>query len=256
MDRLLFWSCLPFVVPQALWVRKTAPRFADAAGPRIGCTGASDGAGPERQLVAVGDSIIAGVGAATLDEALVGRLAGALAERLATAIRWEAIGRTGTTSEQLLAKLPMELPDRPADFVLLNVGVNDLTRITTTRRFLANVRRLYDLLRSRYPDALVAINGLPPLGLFPLLPQPLRAVLGLRAAIFNRELSRAVADMPAAVFVPVEFDAEPDSFAEDGFHPSAVSYGVFAEHVAQTILDADMPPLRPAAAHRGGAPTP
>lgn len=243
-------------MPQALWVRKTAPRFSDAAGPRIGCAGAPGGSGSKRRLVAVGDSIIAGVGAATLDEALVGRLASTLADRLETALSWQAIGRTGTTSEHLLATLPAELPDHPADFVLLNVGVNDLTRITTTRRFLANVRKLYDLLRSRYPEALVAVNGLPPLGLFPLLPQPLRAVLGLRAAIFNRELARAVAAMPGAVFVPVEFDAAPDSFADDGFHPSAASYGLFAEHVADAILAASAPPLRPAAARRGGAPTP
>lgn len=213
-------------------------------------------AGTERRLLAVGDSIIAGVGAPTLDEALVGRLAGTLADRLETALRWQAIGLTGTTSERLLAILPAELPSAPADVVLLNVGVNDLTRITTTRRFVANVRKLYDLLRSRYPDALVAVNGLPPLGLFPLLPQPLRAVLGLRAAIFNRELARAVAGMPGAVFVPVEFDAEPDSFAADGFHPSAASYGLFAEHVAETILAAGVPLLRPAAALRGDAPIP
>ena len=256
MYRLLFWSCLPFVVPQALWVRKTAPRFADAAGPATGFVGASDSAESERRLIAVGDSIVAGVGAPTLEEALVGRLASALAGRLASPVGWQAIGRTGTTSERLLALLPGELPSGPADVVLLNVGVNDLTRITTTRRFLANIHALYDLLRQRYPGALVAINGLPPLGLFPLLPQPLRAVLGLRAAIFNRELARAVAGMPGAVFVPVEFDAEPDSFADDGFHPSAVSYGLFAEHVMETILEAGVPPLRPAAERRGDARTP
>ena len=102
----------------------------------------------------------------------------------------------------------------------------------------------------------MAINGLPPLGLFPLLPQPLRAVLGLRAAIFNRELAQAVAGMRGAVFVPVEFDAEPDSFADDGFHPSAVSYGLLAEHVAATILETGSGPLRPAALHRGDARTP
>ena len=239
MHRLLFWSVLPFVVPQALWVRKTAPRFADAAGPRIGCAGAPDGAGSERRLIAIGDSIVAGVGAATLDEALVGRLAASLAERLGGEVRWQAFGVTGITSERLLTSLPDELPTGPADFVLLNIGVNDLTRITTTRRFLDNIRRLHGLFRKRYPDALVIINGLPPLGLFPLLPQPLRAVLGLRAKIFNRELAGAVAEMPGAVFVPVEFDARPDSFADDGFHPSPASYAIFGAAIAETVIAAD-----------------
>ncbi len=239
MHRLLFWSVLPFVVPQALWVRQTAPRFADAGGPRSGSTGPWAGHESERRLIAVGDSIIAGVGAATLDEALVGALARALAERLRVPVSWRAIGRTGTTSERLLSTLPVELPAGSADVALLNVGVNDLTRMTTTRRFVANIRGLYDLLRERYPEALVVINGLPPLGLFPLLPQPLRAVLGLRAKIFNRELANAVAEMPGAVFVPVDFDARPDSFADDGFHPSPASYAIFGTAIAETVIAAD-----------------
>ena len=239
MHRLLFWFILPFVVPQALWVRKTAPRFADAGGPRCGSTGPSTGRDSERRLIAVGDSIIAGVGAATLDEALVGRLARALAERLRLTVSWQAIGRTGTTSERLLSSLPAELPAGGADVVLLNVGVNDLTRMTTTRRFIANIRGLHGLLRERYPEALVVINGLPPLGLFPLLPQPLRSVLGLRAKIFNRELASAIAEMPGAVFVPVDFDARPDSFADDGFHPSPASYAIFGTAIAETVIAAD-----------------
>lgn len=241
MHRLLFWSILPLVVPQALWVRKTAPRFADASGPRAGCAEAPDGAvaGTERQLLAVGDSIIAGVGAATLDEALVGRLAAALAERLGVDVSWRAFGVTGINSERLLEALPDELPAGPADFVLLNVGVNDLTRMTRSRRFIGNIHGLHDLLRKRYPQALLVINGLPPLGLFPLLPQPLRAVLGLRARILNRELARTVAAMPGAVFVPLEFDAKPDSFADDGFHPSPASYAVFGAAVAETMVAAE-----------------
>lgn len=31
MRSLLFWSALPFVLPQALWVRARAPRFAGPA---------------------------------------------------------------------------------------------------------------------------------------------------------------------------------------------------------------------------------
>ena len=31
MRSLLFWSALPFVLPQAMWVRARAPRFAGPA---------------------------------------------------------------------------------------------------------------------------------------------------------------------------------------------------------------------------------
>ena len=59
MRNLLFWGLFPLLIPQALWVRKTAPRTAPAAGPRSGTVGD----GRPIRLVGVGDSIIAGVGA-------------------------------------------------------------------------------------------------------------------------------------------------------------------------------------------------
>jgi lysophospholipase L1-like esterase len=48
-------------------------------------------------LVGVGDSIIAGVGAPTLDDALVGQTARALADRLSAEFHWQAFGRTRKT---------------------------------------------------------------------------------------------------------------------------------------------------------------
>ena len=71
MRSIIFWGLLPFILPQAIYVRKTAPRFAGAAGPRRGAAGT----GKNYDLIAIGDSIIAGVGAKTLAKALVGQTA-------------------------------------------------------------------------------------------------------------------------------------------------------------------------------------
>lgn len=237
MRRIAFWTLLPFLIPQALWVRKTAPRFSDAAGPPSG----SVGEGPSKHLVAIGDSIIAGVGAPTLEQALVGQTAAALAERLDASIAWHATGRTGQTSKGLLAGQLAELPDVDASFVIVSIGVNDVTRVETTRQFARNVRAIADHLENRYPRARVAFAGLPPLGLFPLLPQPLRAALGLRAATFNETLEALLASDPRTVYVPVEFDASNSSFANDGFHPSPEGYAVFGEVMAEAIIAAESP---------------
>ncbi len=235
MRRLAFWSSLPFVAPQALWIRKTASRFSDAAGPRQGCTGE----GERKQLVAVGDSIIAGVGAPTLDLALVGQTAAALATRLGVAVEWRASGRTGQTSSGLIERQLRRLPDVDADFVIVSIGVNDLTRIETTRRFALNVERIAGELRARYPGAVIAFASLPPLGIFPLLPQPLRAVLGLRAKTFNQVLERTLTGIHNAVYVPVEFDFQPGTFADDGFHPSPSGYAIFGTVMADSLIAAE-----------------
>ena len=235
MRRFAFWTLLPFVVPQALWVRKTAPRFADAAGPADGAFGS----GSTRRLLAVGDSIIAGVGAATLSNALVGRTAAALAEQTACRVSWQALGQTGATSASLLRALPDRLPEGPVDYLIVSVGVNDLTRIETRQSFRQQLEQLLALLRERYPDARIAFAGLPPLGLFPLLPQPLRAVFGLRAQSFDLVMQEVLRTAPATVHVPVDFEFRPGAFSADGFHPSEESYVEFGASMAEGLMSLD-----------------
>lgn len=234
MRRVAFWTLLPFLIPQALWVRKTAPRFSDAAGRPDG----SVGAGPVKQLVAVGDSIIAGVGAATLDRALVGQTARALADKLDATIDWNALGQTGQTSSGLLADQLGRLPGTDADYVIVSIGVNDVTRVERTRTYVRNIRRIAETIRARYPRAIIGFAGLPPLGVFPLLPQPLRAALGLRAVTFNEELSTLLDDIPGAIFIPVDFEASPGMFSDDGFHPSELGYTEFGGIVADALIAA------------------
>ena len=238
MRRIAFWTLLPFVVPQALWVRKTAPRFADAAGPANGAFGSGDA----RRLLAVGDSIIAGVGASTLANALVGRTARSLAVQTGCRVSWQALGRTGATSSSLLNALPKRLPEGPFDYLIVSVGVNDLTRIETRQRFRRQLEQLLALLRKRYPDAKIAFAGLPPLGLFPLLPQPLRAVFGLRARSFDLVMQDVLQAAPAAVHVPIDFEFRPGAFSEDGFHPSEESYVEFGASMAEGLMSMDKQP--------------
>ena len=101
LKNLLFWAALPFLVPQALYVRRTAPRFAPAGGPTTGSTGDGDDA----RLLAIGDSIIAGVGASELPKALVGQTARSLATTKGCRVSWQALGVSGYDSAKTLEHL-------------------------------------------------------------------------------------------------------------------------------------------------------
>ena len=237
MRRALFWTMLPLMTPQALWVRKTAPRFSDAAGPAFGCTGE----GKERLLLAVGDSIIAGVGAPTLDDALVGQTARALADGLSAECHWQAFGWTGERSAGLVANRLATLPEVDVDYVIVSMGVNDVTGLSTRSHFAQNMRRTLRGLRLRYPRARIAVAGLPPLELFPALPQPLRAFLGMRARMLSKTLRNVVAGQPGAVFVPIALDFSPDRFSGDGFHPSPLGYREFGEAMAEALAETPAP---------------
>lgn len=219
------------LLPQALYVRQTAPRFADAGGARDGVAGS----GVERRLVAVGDSIIAGVGASVLERALVGRTAAALAAALECRIRWTAHGHTGATSSRLIDEHLPGVDARGADMILLSIGVNDVTSLTTLDRWRSNLNGLFDRLEAAADDAVIAFAGVPPLGGFPLLPQPLRAVLGARAGALDLAAREVIADRPRVIHVPVDFDTSPDKFAADGYHPSEESYVTFGQVMADAI---------------------
>lgn len=231
MKSLLFWIAFPFLIPQALYVRSTAPRFAPAGGPRKGCVGDGD----EVHLLAIGDSIIAGVGATELSRALVGQTASALAGSKRCRVSWQALGVSGYDSAKVLEHLVPDLPDVTFDYVVVSVGVNDVTGLTTTRQWRHNLSRLLETLHTRYPTAKVALAGLPPLHGFPLLPQPLRAVLGLRARVLDG-IAREVATVCQNAFhVPLDFDPDPAKFSPDGYHPSEESYVEFGQHMAAVL---------------------
>ncbi|MDJ0842214.1 MAG: SGNH/GDSL hydrolase family protein [Acidobacteriota bacterium] len=229
MRRLLFWGLFPFVLPQALYVRKTAPRFAGAGGLDRG----SVGTGEVRNLAAIGDSIIAGVGASDFSRALVGRTAQHLASLLGCRIDWQAIGRIGAVSRDVRLDLMSQLPDKELHYILVSVGVNDVTSLTRSALWRRNLADLLNALRERSPGAVIALTGLPPLWGFPLLPRPLRDLLGMRAKQFDEIAIEVVGEIAGAVHVPLDFEPTPDKFAADGYHPCEESYVAFGQTMAE-----------------------
>lgn len=232
MRRLLFWGALPFVVPQALRVRKAARRFAAASGPEYGAIGQ----GANFKLLAIGDSIVAGVGASTLANALVGQVASALVLPLAARVEWQALGIVGADLQKIVLDLVSKLPPEPADAIFVSAGVNDVTGLTPTRVWRTQLRALLRALHKHSPNAPIVILGVPPMQRFPLLPRPLRAVIGLRAEILDQIAVREITKHPNAVHLPLKFEARPEDFSGDGYHPSEASYTVLGQWVADAIL--------------------
>jgi lysophospholipase L1-like esterase len=232
MKNVLFWGALPFLLPQALYLRKTAPRFPEAAGPTEGSTGN----GRRVRLLAVGDSIIAGVGATKLSRALVGQTAEAIASQGKCHVSWQAFGASGYNAAKIIDQLVPRLPGFAADYIIVSVGVNDITGLTTLPKWRHNLSLLLDKLRVHSPDAIIAVAGMPPMHGFPLLPQPLRATFGMRSRSFDEVAREVVQRIPNTVHVPLDFEPDPQGFAADGYHPSEESYVDFGRHMADGLL--------------------
>jgi lysophospholipase L1-like esterase len=243
MRSLMFWSALPFVMPQALWVRARAPRFAGPAAtaeglatPRVSASPESGVAtpetGPPLRLLGLGDSLIEGVGVTRAEDCLTACCAREFADASGRAVAWQTVGRSGATSAGVLHKLAARLPPEPVDFFLVSAGVNDVTALRRRHEWRAHLDALVTRLARHSPDALAVFLGLPPLQRFPVLPSPLAQVLGLRARQLDDALGEALGAHPGARHFRFDFEARPEDFAPDGFHPSGESYARIAREIA------------------------
>ena len=82
------------------------------------------------------------------------------------------------------------------------------------------------------------LSDVPPMQHFRALPQPLRWVLGERVRRFNQALRRSVSGEADVRVLPVAFPPGGDYLAEDGFHPNAAAYALWAQQAAALIADA------------------
>lgn len=218
----------PLWIPQALYVRSITPRLPEPQGERFG----THGSGPAIRLLILGDSAAAGVGVATQSQALSGQLVSALGSDFQ--VSWKLIAKTGHKAKDVLTTLETLVPE-PYDFVVTSIGVNDVTHGTGTRKWTDQQTQIVERLQSRFQSRCIILSGVPPMHLFPALPQPLRWYLGARARRLNRALSNIADGCKQCVFVSIDFPLEAAYMAADGFHPGAPAYALWAGHIAGII---------------------
>lgn len=221
---------LPILLAQGYWVRKRTPRLPDAAGPQAGMVA---GAGDPLNLIAVGESTVAGIGARTQEKALTGQLARALREQSGRAVNWRVVARSGINARRSLTDLVPQLVGFRADVVLIALGVNDSIEFHTARRWAADIDRLIAAVRREVGDALVILAGVPPLDYFPALPSPLSLALGARSTYLGEASVDLAKKLKDVVYVPFQIEGKrrTDLFCADGFHPSELGYKEWAEQL-------------------------
>jgi len=222
---------LPVLFAQGRGVRRRTPRLPDAAGP---VEGIIPGAQPALRLLVIGESTVAGIGAATHQTALTGHTAAELARRTGRAVRWRAAGKSGANARQA-AMLVDALPAETADAVVISLGVNDTLRFRPPALWARDIEQLITAIRARVGPAPVLLSPVPPMHSFPALPQPLRSVLGARARLLDGALARLPARLPAVGHLPMWVDAAPHLFCADGFHPSEAGYQAIGGRLAEEL---------------------
>lgn len=228
---LLSIPLAPLLFLQGKYAKAVTPKLPEAAGDRRG----EYGTGPRLRLLILGDSAAAGVGAKQQDKALTGSLVRQLVDQFH--VQWRLHARTGNQTRDTLQGLS-ELGDEHFDVVVVSTGVNDVTGGVALAVWSQHLRELHQQLRQRFACRLVLFSGVPPMGRFKALPQPLRAFMGARASLFDLQLQKTVAALPGASYLPLEGEFDQRSLADDGFHPSEYAYQRWAERVALRLKSA------------------
>jgi lysophospholipase L1-like esterase len=238
MSLALKLALAPLLAAQAVVTRRRALVLPEADGPRGGRLGQGE---PALRLLIAGDSSAAGVGVAHQRDALAGHLTRALHRAAARPVQWSLHARSGLTTQQVHALLrSTTLPS--ADVAVVVTGVNDVIDLVPPRRAVQHRAALADWLLGERGVTHVVFAPLPPVHRFPLLPQPLRKVMGDDARRHDAALAQWAAGRSGVSHLAIDFDLSQNAMASDGFHPGAPVYracgAAIAAHIATRCVKA------------------
>ena len=225
----------PLLPAQAVTTRRRAPVLPEAAGARSGRLGDSERTAV--RILIAGDSSAAGVGVGDQAQAVAGHLVRAMHRESGHPVAWTLRARTGLTTRGVHALLRAE-PPAPADIAVVVTGVNDVTGQVPAWRAVGHRRALADWLLGEGLAKHVVFAPLPPMHRFPLLPEPLRRVMGGDAIRHDRAMARWAASRGDVSHVAIELDLHAGVMASDGFHPGEPVYRVCGEALGRRAVEA------------------
>ena len=228
LDLAVRFLLSPVLAAQVVYVRYSALRLADPVGRREGVSGR----GPALRLLIIGDSSAAGVGTSHQEEALLGHMRKRLSQT--NTVAWTVDAKTGATTADTIARLAGgEL--QKFDVVSVSLGVNDITSLVPLAVWLRRFATLLQIIEHRFEPEVICVSGIPQMQYFPLLPQPLRWVVGAQAERFDRALRGLVVGRHGYRFVEMDFEPDVSKMSPDGFHPGPKIYAEWGRKVYGAI---------------------
>lgn len=224
-------ALIPALVIQGNRVKKNTLRLPEPEGASEGQTGT----GNKLSLLILGDSAAAGVGVEHQDDALLGAILHELKDDFE--IDWKLQAKTGDTSSKVIHALD-QMEVQHYDVIVTSVGVNDVTKLIPVEVWIQKQEQLYSKIQQKFSPKLIIAAGVPPMNMFPALPNPLAWLFGQYAKQMNQQLENFVNQQVNMQWI--EYDIEKYramnlQMAADGFHPSKEVYTLWGQEVAGKI---------------------
>jgi lysophospholipase L1-like esterase len=190
------------------------------------------------RLAVLGDSTVAGVGAPTAADSLPALIAQRVAAATDRAVRVTGHGVSGARMATVAGKLAHI--GEGADAIVLVIGANDATHATPWPRFRRELDSLLAAAAARAPVTVLA--GTPRFHRNPVIPEPLRTFVDRYSGLLRGQQRAAARAAGGVRFVDLAAEASPrflgvpEATSVDGFHPSPIGYGFWADALAPSLI--------------------
>ncbi len=226
---ILLLPLSPFLYLQGQYVRRKIGRLPDAGGET---KGQFDNGERSAKLLVLGESTAAGMGARTHETALAGQFAQVLGEKIGQSVEWHVVGRSGITVKETIRDLVPQIPDEKFDYIMLALCGNEVLKLRSPRTFRRDMRKLVAILREKNADATFFITNAPAIRLSPVLPNPIKFILGHLSALHDANAREFTAEMKNVLYFHQPSTVPADFFA-DGLHPSEKGYTVWSKSMIE-----------------------
>ncbi|MDM1247159.1 SGNH/GDSL hydrolase family protein [Acinetobacter sp. R933-2] len=236
--KIVTLTLVPALLIQGYRVKKNTLRLSEPQGKRQGTMGK----GKPLSILILGDSAAAGVGVEHQQDALLGSLLHELKQDFEISYQLEA--KTGDTTVQVLERTQL-LEKQHFDVVISSVGVNDVTKLTAPKKWIQLQQQFYTEIENKFSPQLILVTSVPPMDLFPALPNPLGWLFGQYSSAMNQKLANFIQNkslqQKATRYQLIQFDlahfkALNLQMAKDGFHPSKEIYQIWAKEISTFIF--------------------
>ena len=211
----------PFLFLLGQHTRRKVGLLPDAAGPKSGITGSGDNS---VRLLVIGESTVAGLGARTHSQALGGRFAEQLSNRLGTPVSWTVVGRNGVTARRTIDELVPLIPGENFDYILVGLGGNDVMKLSSPRKWRRDMTQLLAILQEKNPNATIYVTNCPMIKYSPAIPHPIKFLLWELSKLHDANIKEFTAGMDRVFYYHQPTDLQLDGFFADGIHPSEQGY--------------------------------
>lgn len=236
--KIVTLTLVPALLIQGYRLKKNTLRLSEPQGIRQGTMGK----GKPLSILILGDSAAAGVGVEHQQDALLGSLLHELKQDFEISYQLEA--KTGDTTAQVLART-QQLENQHFDVVISSVGVNDVTKLTSPKKWIQLQQQFYTEIENKFSPQLILVTSVPPMDLFPALPNPLGWLFGQYSSAMNQKLANFIQNKQlqrkATCYQLIQFDLAHFKtlnlqMAKDGFHPSKEIYQIWAKEISTFIF--------------------